>query len=276
MADDSYRNSGPAFPLPFLEPMRALSELATQPVGAMLMRWAPKGDGHPVLTLPGFLTGDGSTALIRRHLRARNFRAYSWKLGRNNGPHSSGENGALVDARVNEIYDKTGQRISLVGWSLGGVMARNAARRQPDKIRQVITLGSPFDATPDSTSIESLFKIVSGRNTRDREFQQSVLDYNRPPPPPEVPCTSVFTKTDGIVHWTTCIERPADHTDNIEVYASHTGLGFNPSVYYLLAERLAQPDGEWAPFDRYALPWRQFTYPTSGHVYDLDHHEDED
>lgn len=256
----------PSFYLPFLEPFRAMGELAMQPAGNRLFGFAPDGDQHPVLTLPGFLGSDGSTALLRRFLISKNYRAYPWKLGRNNGPHSSGEHGELLDNRIIEIFEETGEKVSLVGWSLGGVMARNAARRIPDKVRQVITLGSPFDATLTSTSIAPLFRLVSGRDPTDEEFQV-ILDYNRPPPPEEIPTTSIFTKTDGIVHWRTCVERPAPNTDNIEVYASHLGLGFSPVVHYLLAERLAVPVEEWSPFDRAYHPWRRVTFPSAGHSY---------
>lgn len=256
----------PFFPLPFLEPMRALGELAMQPAGRRILGFAPQGDGHPVLTLPGFLGGDRSTALIRRYLREQNYDPYEWGLGRNNGPHTSGEGGALLDARIEEIFERTGRKVSLVGWSLGGVMARNAARRIPEKVRQVITLGSPFEAGRNSSSIGRLFRYVSGHDPNSEAFQE-ILDYNRPPPPTEVPSTAIFTKTDGVVHWTSCVERPAPNTDNIEVYASHIGLGLNPIVYFLLAERLAVPVNEWSPFDRYAQPWRFLTFPSSGHSY---------
>ncbi len=259
---------GPAFPLPFLEPFRAFSELATQPLGAMLLRYAPKGDGHSVLTLPGFLTGDRSTSLIRRHLRARNYEAYPWNLGRNNGPQTSGEGGVDLDRRIEEIFQSSGRKVSLVGWSLGGVMARNAARRIPHMVRQVITLGSPFDAHLNVSSIGRLFELVSGHDPNDPAFME-VLNYNRPPPPPEVPTTSIFSKSDGVVHWTSCIERPGPNTDNIEVYGSHIGLGVNPIVYYLLAERLSIPVEDWSPFDRMTPSWRQMVYPSSGHGYDL-------
>lgn len=256
----------PFFPLPFLEPMRALGELAMQPAGRRVLGFAPDGDGHPVITLPGFLGGDGSTALIRRYLGEKNYDPYPWRLGRNNGPQTTGDGGALLDEQITRVFERTGQRVSLVGWSLGGVMARNAARRIPEKIRKVITLGSPFEAGENSSSISRVFRYVSGHDPKSEAFQE-ILDYNRPPPPLSVPSTAIFSKTDGVVHWRTCVERPAPNTDNIEVYASHVGLGLNPVVYFLLAERLSIPDGEWTPFDRKAQTWRALTFPSSGHSY---------
>lgn len=257
----------PAIPLALLEPFRALGEWAAQPFGNRILSFAPIGAGQPVLTLPGFLGSDRSTKSIRKYLRGKEYDAYPWLLGRNEGPDTTGENGALLDARINDIYRRTGQKVALVGWSLGGVMARNAAKRIPEQISQVITLGSPFDATQNISSISKVFEFVSGRDPNDEQFQH-IFDYNRPPPPPNVPSTAIFTKTDGIVHWSTCIESPAPNTDNIEVaLASHTGLGFNAAVLFLIAERLSIPASEWGPFDRAAQAWRWFTYPSSGHVY---------
>lgn len=257
----------PYLPLALLEPFRAFGEWAAQPVGNKVLSFAPDGNGQPVLTLPGFLGSDRSTRSIRRYLRKKNYDPFPWLLGRNEGPDTSGEGGALLDARIKQIYKKTGQKVALVGWSLGGVMARNAAKRIPHMVSQVITLGSPFDATQNISSIAKLFEFVSGKNPNDEQFQH-ILDYNRPPPPADVPTTAIFTKTDGIVHWSTCIESPAPNTDNIEVaLASHSGLGFNAAVLFLLAERLSIPPSEWSPFDRQAQAWRWFAYPSSGHSY---------
>ncbi|MEO1027974.1 MAG: alpha/beta hydrolase [Pseudomonadota bacterium] len=254
----------PAFPLPFLEPFRAFWELSSVPAGAAILSFAPDGDGHPVLTLPGFLGGDGSMSVIRRYLRSKNYDPHPWLLGRNEGPHTSGEGGVLVDQRINELYEASGGRkVSLVGWSLGGIMARNAARRIPDKVRQVITLGSPFNSRERTSSISFLFKAVSGRDPNSEEFR-TVLDYNRPPPPVEIPTTAIFTKTDGVVHWSTCLEEDHPHTENIEVQASHLGLAVNPLVHYLVAERLAHEEGEWMPFDRKASAWRRVAFPSTG------------
>lgn len=257
-------NPSPAFPLPLLEPIRAMFELGSVPAGNRILSFAPEGDGHPVLTLPGFLGSDRSMSVIRRYLKSKNYEPHPWLLGRNEGPHTSGEGGILVDQRINDLYEASGGRkVSLVGWSLGGVMARNAARRIPEKVRNVITLGSPFEAMKRSSSIAFLFKAISGRDPNSDEFQ-AVLDYNRPPPPVEVPTTAIFTKTDGVVHWSTCLEKQHPHTENIEVMASHLGLAVNPLVHYLVAERLAQDEGEWWPFDRKAAPWRRVAFPSTG------------
>ena len=130
-------SQSPAFPLPFLEPFRAFWELSSVPAGSALLSFAPDGDGHPVLTLPGFLGGDGSMSVIRRYLRSKNFDPHPWLLGRNEGPHTSGEGGVLVDQRINELYEASGGRkVSLVGWSLGGVYARRLASERAGFLRR--------------------------------------------------------------------------------------------------------------------------------------------
>jgi len=133
--------------------------------------------------------------------------------------------------RLDEVFaDSDEQKVSLVGWSLGGVYARMLAYMHPDKVRQVITLGSPF----------------AGRRLRASE------------PLANIPSTAIFSKSDGIVPWQIASQQPSDIAENIEVYGSHIGLGFNSAVLYALADRLANPDGEWRPFKR--TGWKRFVY----------------
>ena len=258
--------SPPPFPLPFLEAGRAVSEMASLPAAQFLLRTAPEGDGHPVIVCPGFLTSDVATGLLRRFVRGRGYRVYGWTLGRNLGPGTAGLDSEHLADWVVSVYRQHRRKVSLVGWSLGGVMARELAKRMPDQIRQVITLGSPLNGQPDSSSIAWLFKRVSDAPPLDTPEMQDML-AQIPSPPEHVPSTAIFTKTDGIVPWRGCIEPEAPNTDNIEVYASHCGLGVNPFVFYAIADRLALPENEWLPFDREANRWRRFAYPSSGHVY---------
>jgi pimeloyl-ACP methyl ester carboxylesterase len=131
---------------------------------------------------------------------------------------------ALAD-RLNTVYQNSdGQKISLVGWSLGGVYARLLAHRFPDRIRQVITLGSPFGGS---------------RRSAD--------------PLPGVPSSAIYSRSDAIVPWQIATQTPTDIAENIEVYASHSGLGFSPTVLYAAADRLAQKEGKWQPFKRTPL-----------------------
>jgi pimeloyl-ACP methyl ester carboxylesterase len=237
-------------------------ELASLPLAAPILAGAPHGDGHPVLVLPGFTASDRSTRILRRYLTHLGYDAHSWDLGRNLGPRSIGVDGEHLAARLDEIHTSTGRRVSLVGWSLGGVMARQLSRLAPDAVRQIITLGSPFTGNPMASTVAGLYQKVTGHKIAARKTQID-LGHSREAPP--VPSTAIYTRGDGIVPWENCVEPESPTTDNIEVRGSHCGLGVNPAVLYAIADRLAQPEGQWKPFDRSRL--RAAVYPSSGHLH---------
>lgn len=257
--------SPPPFPLPALEVGRALGELASLPAAQLLLRFAPNGDGHPVIVCPGFLTSDNSTALLRRFIRSKGYRVHGWNLGRNMGPGTAGENGELLAAQVIDLFRQTRRKVSLVGWSLGGVLARELAKRIPDQVRQVITLGSPLAVGPNGTSVSWVYRRIGDTPFSAEEAAELVRNLRLPPE--HVPSTAVFSRTDGVVPWRGSIEPKAPLTDNIEVVASHCGLGVNPFVFFAVADRLALPENGWRPFDRKASRWRRLAYPSSGHAY---------
>ncbi|MBY0423006.1 MAG: alpha/beta hydrolase, partial [Parvularculaceae bacterium] len=118
--------------------------MATLPAAEMLLRFAPTGDGHPVIVCPGWLTSDRSTSLLRRFLKSKGYNVQGWNLGRNWGPGAAGPNGEFLADELIALFRRTRRKVSLVGWSLGGVLARELAKRAPDQIRQVMTLGSPL------------------------------------------------------------------------------------------------------------------------------------
>ncbi|RZI73990.1 MAG: alpha/beta hydrolase [Variovorax sp.] len=219
-------------------------------LGATLSLWpllklAPRGDGHPVVVLPGLVASDMSTELLRRYLRDRGYDTHGWGLGRNLGPREGVEAGMF--ALLERLHAKEGRKVSLVGWSLGGAYARLLAAKRPDLVRSVITLGSPFAGHPRSTNAWRVYEGVSGQSANDADR----LRYVRPTPP--VPTTSIFSRTDGIVAWRGSVEKEGPQSENIEVFASHLGLGANASVLYAVADRLAQPENAWKPFDRTGL-----------------------
>lgn len=246
--------------LALTELQRALFELYSLPIAAPLLKSAPQGDGHPVLVLPGFVASDRSTGILRRYLSEQGYEVFGWELGSNLGPRAIGRNGEHLIERLLAVRQETAEKVSLVGWSLGGVMARELAKHRPAWVRQVITLGSPFGGDPRASNVSRLYEEVTGERI-DSEDQQIRLAESRKAPP--VPSTAIFTKADGIVSWRNCVEPQSDWTDNIEVYGSHCGLGVNPAVLYAVADRLAQPDGQWSPFDRSGC--RAAIYPFSGH-----------
>lgn len=263
MSDTTLELRPPPAGLAFLEVGRALTEMASLPVAEAALRFAPEGDGHPVLVCPGFLTSDRSTGLLRRFLASKRYSAHGWDLGRNMGPGTVGENGDLLAERLVSLYRRSRRKVSLVGWSLGGVLARELAKRLPDQVRQVITLGSPLAVGPNSTTVSWIYRQV-GDTPFSAEEMVSLMSSVREPPP-HTPSTAIFSKTDGVVPWRGAIEPKAPNTDNIEVHASHCGLGVNPFVYFAIADRLALPENGWRPFDRRASAWRRLAYPSSGH-----------
>lgn len=253
----------PSLMLALTELPRALFELGSIPFSAPLLSTAPRGDGHPVLVLPGFVTTDASTGVLRKYLKGLGYDVHTWDLGRNLGPKAIGHEGEKLIARLDAIHEKCGKTVSLVGWSLGGMMARQLARRRPDLVRQVITLGSPIVGNPRATNAWRAYQSLTGHQIDDEGARAQLRESELPPP---VPSTAIYTKEDGIVAWQNCIEPKADLTDNIQVYGSHCGLGVNPVVLYAVADRLAQPEGTWKPFDRSSM-MRQWLYPSSGHVH---------
>ena len=222
---------------------RALWEFAAVvPAGPALAR-APRGDGHGVVVFPGLAAADGSTYPLRSYLDALGYRTLGWEQGFNFGPRA----GVLERAKEHIVRacDDTGQKVSLVGWSLGGVDARELAKELPDAVRCVITLGTPFAAGPKSTNAWRIFELTSGRSI-DREHEKFDL-----PGAPPVPTTSIYSRSDGVVAWQGSLQAPCPvnpHTENIEVIASHAGMGLHPATWWAVANRLAQPKDQWKPF----------------------------
>lgn len=208
-----------------------------------LQQFLPRSDGHPVLVLPGFLASSGSTRPLRAFLRRLGYRAHRWKLGYNRG-YSLRLHYGMRD-RVSELAGRYGRRVSLVGWSLGGVYARELARELPQIVRQVITLGSPFRGHPSSSHAHRIFELFS--EVRYANIPREMLQNMATPPP--VPTSALYTRGDGVVAWQSTVEistRP--DVENIHVGGAHLGLGFNPRALYAIADRLAQPERDWRPF----------------------------
>ncbi|MFM9977788.1 MAG: lipase family alpha/beta hydrolase [Sphingomonadaceae bacterium] len=224
---------------------RAIFEFGTLPFAALLTQSAPRGDGHPVMVLPGFVTTDISTGPLRRYLASMGYDVHAWELGRNLGPKAIGREGEKLIARLESIYEKTGRKVSLVGWSLGGILARQLSRRRPEMVRQVISLGSPFVGDPRASNVWQAYEFLTGQRLKDPDTRAQLRESEEVPP---VPATAIYTKGDGIVAWQNCREPVSAHTDNVEVSGSHCGLGVNGLVYYAVADRLAQPEGSWKPF----------------------------
>jgi pimeloyl-ACP methyl ester carboxylesterase len=196
-----------------------------------------------VIVFPGLSAGDISTAPLRKYLDGLGYASTGWGQGLNLGPRD----GVLeaVQQQIKQVFEANGSKVSLVGWSLGGIYAREMAKLLPDMVHCVITLGTPFAGSPKSTNAWRIYELATGINTEMRQAH-----YDLPLAPP-VPTSSIYSRTDGIVAWQGSIQAPTSlnpHTENIEVFASHVGMGLNPSVWWAIADRLAQKQSTWQPF----------------------------
>lgn len=226
---------------------RAMFELGAFAALRGLLGHLPKGDGHPVLVLPGFMAGDTSTRPMRGLLDDLGYEAHGWGLGRNVRIDATRE--AEMNDLLSRIAESAGRKVSIIGWSLGGVFAREIAKANPDMVRLVISLGSPISNDRSATNASRLFEYLNGKEPEPVRAGR-YRDLETAPP---VPTTSILTKSDGIVAWRGSVQKPGPETENIEVLASHCGLGVNPAVMVAIADRLAQREGEWKPFERTGL-----------------------
>jgi pimeloyl-ACP methyl ester carboxylesterase len=224
----------------FAEPVRASGEYATSLGLFPFLRLLPSGDGHPVLTLPGFMATDRSTRPLRRLLTALGYPTSGWGLGRNVGPTQRAIE--TMPLLLERMVDEAGAKASIVGWSLGGIYARHLATLTPELVRSVVTMGTPVRReVREASNAQALFDSLKAIHLPGLP----ILDDGEPL---EVPVTAMYTRSDGIVHWETCIVQDAPNAENLRVRGSHVGLGFNPAVAYIVADRLAQPEGAWRPF----------------------------
>jgi diacylglycerol O-acyltransferase len=247
--------------------VRAALELAAVPLSLPLLRSLPRGDEHPVMVLPGFSADDSTTKVLRYFLRKQGYAVQSWGFSRNTG--LAGNIEERVAERVRKLAKRSGRKVSLVGHSLGGLIARHVAHDLPDCVRQVITIGSPNGIDTKASNITSLISKLYGAVNpevvlRDSGLQLTPARLERWRHSPAVPLTAIYSRTDGIVHWTSCLD-PEEHefSENVRVPASHVGIVHHPMALWVIADRLAQLEGEWQPFQKqgtYGL-WHAFMSP---------------
>ncbi len=237
----------PLMGLAMMEPLRFAAEAWTTTLTWPLLATAPRGDGHAVMVLPGFATSDAMTVLLRWYLASLGYDVHGWELGWNMDQHAAGENGEHVARRIADLAALSGRKVSLVGWSLGGVIAREAARRDHGSLRQVIALGSPFTGDPSATSLSTAYEWLTGNSVGSDDTRARYAEGHLPLP---VPSSAIFSRTDGVTAWQNCVSETDARTEVIEVHASHFGMVSNPAVFWAVADRLAQAEGQWAPFTR--------------------------
>jgi pimeloyl-ACP methyl ester carboxylesterase len=221
------------------------AELLQATLSRRYLAGLPRGDGHGVLVLPGFLAGAASTNFLRAFLRSKGYRVFDWGQGRNLGVR---ENLApRLKARLEHITTRTEAPISIIGWSAGGIYAREIARREPEWVRSVITMGSPIRGNVRATTAWPTYSLLNrGRHTEDLAAE-AIIARAEPLP---VPTTCIYSKYDGIVAWELCTSLPAPTTENVEVISTHLGFGHNRQTLAVIADRLAQPANAWRPYDK--------------------------
>ncbi len=246
---------------------RALLEFAAgAALRTSLQRIAPAGDGHPVLVLPGLGASDISTGLLRRFLSGLGYEACPWELGRNVGLRPG--MARHMREKLQLLHAASGRKISLIGQSLGGIFARELAKLEPQLVRQVITLGSPFTGHLRANNATRFYEWLSGDTVETAGHLQAERMRTKPP----VPTTSVYSKLDGVVAWRCSIQTDQGEAENIHLRGvSHLGMAASPAALYLVAERLAQPQGQWLPFAPAA--WQRLVYGTDDHLTDASRNE---
>jgi pimeloyl-ACP methyl ester carboxylesterase len=229
---------------------RALIEMSLFPAFLPLLQGTPHGDGHPVLLVPGFTASDSTLVGLSVFLKSRGYHVETWGLGQNTGFKLKFSQ--ALEQKVRFMHHKHGRKVSLVGWSLGGVYAFYAAHSAPECVRTVISLGSPMRFSVDNFKMPLVVKAIyrylahpMGPIAHLANVRAKVLRS-----PTQMPSTCIYSETDGIVPPDAArIENADGQHENIWVPGSHVGLGFNPAVMWILADRLGQPEGSWVPFE---------------------------
>jgi len=246
---------------------RVLAELAAFPLTLPLLRGLPRGDGHPVMVLPGFSADDTTTKVLRYFLKKQGYSVQTWGFRRNTG--LAGNIEERVAERVKKLAQRSGRKVSLVGHSLGGLISRYVAHDLPDCVRQVITVGSPNGLDPKGSNVSNFLARSYGAANpeimiRGANLHMTKARLERWHNSPMVPLTSIYSRTDGIVHWSSCLD-PEDHefSQNVRVPSSHIGMVHHPMTLWVIADRLAQPEGEWRAFREQSLYslWQKLLNP---------------
>ncbi len=231
---------------------RYLHERAQVRIARRWLQRATPGDGHGVMLLPGYLASDKYNRPLIDYLQSLGYVAVGWGQGVNTGPTPEKLKG--LAQQFDELYARSGGKVSLIGHSLGGIYAREMARQFPERVRQVLSLGSPIGKYRDTGTSADNFAKVFNLDAGLAAGRQRIAEA------PPVPTSALFTRSDGVVPWSQSVQKNGhQQSENIEVQGSHCGLTVNALVWYLLAERLAQPEDQWQPF--VPTGWQRLVYP---------------
>ncbi len=261
-----HTHRGPPSLLASVLEARVFYELALLPCSLPMLSMAPQGDGHPVLLLPGFMSSELPLTALETYLRDRGYAVETWGLGRNVGFQP--RHAEAIEQKIRFLHHRSGRKVSLVGWSLGGVFALYGAHQASECVRQVITLGSPVSVDPEGSAspplVKAMYRLIAhpiGPQAHAMQPRARKLRRHEPLP---MPVSCLYSLSDGVVppQEATMDGDPSRH-ENVRVPSSHIGLGFNPMVLWIVAERLSQPEGRWTPFDPsgpVGWAWRMLTH----------------
>ncbi|WP_158298951.1 esterase/lipase family protein [Sphingomonas psychrotolerans] len=231
-------------------PLALLSEWprAAWGLGRLIREWktlddVPRGDGRPVLLLPGLVNSDRSNFVMRRYLARLGYRAEGWALGRNLGARAIGPEGERLMERIATLHAETGEKVTLIGVSLGGIMARVAAHRHPELVREVITISAPFAGPPTCTNVWRQFEWLTGEKIDDPALNARLKEAARPLP---VPATAIWSRNDGLVNGLICREPEDSGARAIEISSSHLWVQMKPEVLRAVAQILGDHSGSEA------------------------------
>jgi pimeloyl-ACP methyl ester carboxylesterase len=242
----------PPDPARVIREVRGLIELPRLLLRFPSLAVQPRGHGQPIMILPGYGAGDGSTVLLKGYLRLLGYRARGWGLGRNVG--NATELMPRILKRIASFARRANQKVHLIGWSFGGYLARELARERGDLVGQVITLGTPVIGGPKYTVVAAAFR----RRGIDIEAIAAEVEA-RNQISFTAPVIAIYSRCDCVVAWRACIDTEARNVEHIEVHTTHLGLGFSPEVYKIIAQRLAvERVVNACPIERELRPWRLF------------------
>jgi pimeloyl-ACP methyl ester carboxylesterase len=249
-----------------IEP-RAILELYALPWLLPVLARAPRGDGHPVLLLPGFMADEGTMIALKLFLENRGYDVHAWGFGRNVG--FSSRHASALQQKIRYLHHRSGRKVSLVGWSLGGLFAMYGAHEAPECVRSVITLGAPVTFDPAGSQspplVKALYRVIAHPMGTAAHVPHLRAKSLRGPKALPVPITCLYSLSDGVVppQEATIDGNPALH-ENVRVPGSHLGLGFNAVALWIVADRLAQPEGRWQPFAPAGITGQLYRLLTSG------------
>jgi pimeloyl-ACP methyl ester carboxylesterase len=234
----------PSISLLGVEPWRAAMEFVSHKLAGP--EATPVGDGHPVVIFPGLGTDGSAVAPLRQHCAALGYEAFDWGEGFNTGPKGDVDQWlSELASRVSKSLREFDQTATLIGWSLGGLYARELGKLLEPQVRQVITIATPFNAQDDHTNVGWLYRLLGGEHA---PFDPVMSQRLKTPPP--LPTTSIYSRSDGIVAWQTCLhDRTSSQVQDIEIHGSHIGMGWNNSALKIIGDRLAQVPGRWRRYE---------------------------